>query len=333
MLASLDRRPHLPSRVDQLGTAAFRLSGGGGSTGVLAHLREGWWRETYGSITGGKSRNPWVDRPGLRTRHISLHRGSSVWRAVSRSSVGDFAFAIWDPGRRALFAARDPFGVKPFYYTVAGSKGRDLFSNDVEPLVGHVDRSAPRFRGDDRLPLDVVSAPTPDFFSRDRRLQPGHFLIVRRAAPLNTGISFLPQERAGFSARRIASRNFDCSAQARRSRSPRKRRTDPAHLSGGLDSTSIVLLADEIYAADGAHRRAPLTTASAVFPGLPCDESSIIVATRARVRFPSETWLACDAKWEISGTPASRGRAVRRRSRGGRQAISTSPGGWARRSS
>ena len=36
--------------------------------------------------------------------------------------VGDFAFAIWDPSKRELFCARDPFGVKPFYSTRDGSR-------------------------------------------------------------------------------------------------------------------------------------------------------------------------------------------------------------------
>jgi len=32
--------------------------------------------------------------------------------------VGMYAFAIWDPASRNLFAARDPYGIKPFYYSV-----------------------------------------------------------------------------------------------------------------------------------------------------------------------------------------------------------------------
>src|SRR5438094_313995 len=33
---------------------------------------------------------------------------------------GDFAFAVWDEGSRALFCVRDHVGVKPFYYACRG---------------------------------------------------------------------------------------------------------------------------------------------------------------------------------------------------------------------
>lgn len=45
---------------------------------------------------------------------------------------GMFAFAIWDKVTRTLFAARDRFGVKPFYYVL---KGEQLyFSSEIPPL-------------------------------------------------------------------------------------------------------------------------------------------------------------------------------------------------------
>jgi len=30
--------------------------------------------------------------------------------------IGDFAFAIWDRSKSQLFCARDPFGIRPFFY-------------------------------------------------------------------------------------------------------------------------------------------------------------------------------------------------------------------------
>src|SRR4051812_42880007 len=46
---------------------------------------------------------------------------------------GMYAFAIWDSRNRSLFAARDPFGIKPIYYA---DDGRTLrFASQVKALV------------------------------------------------------------------------------------------------------------------------------------------------------------------------------------------------------
>ena len=47
---------------------------------------------------------------------------------------GDFAFALWDPRRQQLFAARDHFGVKPFYYTADAR--RFAFASEPRALLG-----------------------------------------------------------------------------------------------------------------------------------------------------------------------------------------------------
>jgi asparagine synthase (glutamine-hydrolysing) len=46
---------------------------------------------------------------------------------------GMYAFAIWDADARSLFAARDPFGIKPFYYSDNGKILR--FASQVKALV------------------------------------------------------------------------------------------------------------------------------------------------------------------------------------------------------
>ena len=49
-----------------------------------------------------------------------------------RHLLGDYAFAAWDSGRRRLFCARDPFGVKPLYY--AHTVDAFVFSSSLDCL-------------------------------------------------------------------------------------------------------------------------------------------------------------------------------------------------------
>jgi asparagine synthase (glutamine-hydrolysing) len=47
---------------------------------------------------------------------------------------GMFAFVIWDTVERAAFAARDPFGIKPFYYS-HGPSGEFAFASELKALI------------------------------------------------------------------------------------------------------------------------------------------------------------------------------------------------------
>jgi asparagine synthase (glutamine-hydrolysing) len=60
----------------------------------------------------------------------------AAWNRWGREMLhklnGMFSFAIWDKDTRKLFAARDRFGVKPFYYSV--SKGSFIFASEIKTL-------------------------------------------------------------------------------------------------------------------------------------------------------------------------------------------------------
>src|SRR5919109_4236701 len=43
-------------------------------------------------------------------------------QACPEKLLGDFAFAIWDGREHRLFCARDPIGIKPFYYYLDGKR-------------------------------------------------------------------------------------------------------------------------------------------------------------------------------------------------------------------
>jgi len=50
---------------------------------------------------------------------------------------GMWAFALYDEKTGKLFCARDRFGIKPFYYTLAG--GSFLFASEIKALLAHPD--------------------------------------------------------------------------------------------------------------------------------------------------------------------------------------------------
>lgn len=54
-------------------------------------------------------------------------------RAILDLLDGMFAFVVWDNLERKLFAARDKFGIKPFFYTSMG--GGFIFSSTMSPIL------------------------------------------------------------------------------------------------------------------------------------------------------------------------------------------------------
>ncbi|MFU2210063.1 asparagine synthase (glutamine-hydrolyzing) [Solidesulfovibrio sp. C21] len=91
---------------------------------------------------------------------------------------GMFAFALWDKASRTLFAARDRFGKKPFYYTL--QKGVLAFGSELSAL-GRL----PFLRLETPVAALMRFAayeyvPTPETIYKDVfKLRPGHYLLFR----------------------------------------------------------------------------------------------------------------------------------------------------------
>src|SRR5438477_5531525 len=101
-----------------------------------------------------------------------LLAGFREWgpRCVERFN-GMWAFAVWDAGRRTLFASRDRLGVKPLYYRVDGK--RLTFAS--EPWVLGAGQPNPRaVRG--YLAKGYLDVGEVTFFAGVRRLPPAHSL-------------------------------------------------------------------------------------------------------------------------------------------------------------
>lgn len=102
--------------------------------------------------------------------------------AMLAKLCGMFAFAIWDATARTLFAARDAFGIKPFYYADDGVVFR--FAAQVKALLatGHVD-TAPEPAGEVGFLL-WGSVPEPYTLYRSvRSLPAGHHLTLKPGQP------------------------------------------------------------------------------------------------------------------------------------------------------
>ena len=91
---------------------------------------------------------------------------------------GMFAFVIWDKEKKELFGARDPFGIKPFYYAQMGELF--FFGSECKSFLPH-----PGFHKElnpNALKLYLTfqySALNESFFKGVYRLLPGHYLIHR----------------------------------------------------------------------------------------------------------------------------------------------------------
>ncbi|RUV83448.1 lasso peptide isopeptide bond-forming cyclase, partial [Mesorhizobium sp. M1A.F.Ca.IN.022.07.1.1] len=84
------------------------------------------------------NREELLARLGVRDRSAAdaillMHAYLKWGEACPTYLQGDFAFAVWDAERRALFCARDHFGVKPFYYHCADR--RFAFASEIGPLL------------------------------------------------------------------------------------------------------------------------------------------------------------------------------------------------------
>ncbi|MCC7353728.1 MAG: lasso peptide isopeptide bond-forming cyclase [Anaerolineae bacterium] len=194
--------------------------------------------------------------------------------------LGDFAFAIWDRGRKRLFCARDHFGVKPFYYY--RSARLYAFASEIKALLSlpEVPCALNEVRVADYLEV-MWEDKTITFYQDIFRLPPGHSLTVTPGqVSVQPYWALAPSHRLRLSSdNEYAEAYREVFTDAVRCR---LRSAFPvgSMLSGGLDSSSITCVARGLLA-QGGNRR--LHTFSAIFDDVPeCDERPFIHAVLAQ---------------------------------------------------
>ena len=172
---------------------------------------------------------------------VVLH-GYEEWgvEVVSRLR-GMFAFALWDGHRQTLFCARDPMGIKPLYYRLTGD-GLS-FASEIKAFLAEPGFLVqPEYKAISQylqytFPVDDLT-----WFKGVRRLLPGHILIFDRDGIRLKRYHEFPVHEGSPGIRGTPESVLAALENAIESHLV----ADVAigfHLSGGLDSSSLVALA------------------------------------------------------------------------------------------
>jgi asparagine synthase (glutamine-hydrolysing) len=158
---------------------------------------------------------------------------------------GMFGFLIWDKETKELFGARDPFGIKPFFYLeeeegvyCASEKKSITLAKENE----RVDAEALHHY------LTYQFAPEPMTLTKGiKKLEPGHYFVKKAGSP----IQIKPYWKPSFEPKKM---NLETAKEKirdvmRDSVKIHMRSDVPvgAFLSGGIDSSTIVALASELH--------------------------------------------------------------------------------------
>ncbi len=166
--------------------------------------------------------------------------------------VGDYAFAVWDGRERSLFCARDHIGARPFYYY--HKPGLFAFCTDVRGLLALPD--VPREIDEEevgrylRFPLGGTSSRT--FLRGINRLPyANHLRVTARDASLAP--YWRPEDRPDLPPASEEEYAEQLRALLTDAVAARVRTTFPvaSHLSGGLDSSAVTVLAARQLKAGG----------------------------------------------------------------------------------
>ena len=159
---------------------------------------------------------------------------------------GMFAFAIWDKKAQSLFAARDRFGVKPFYYFF--DHANFYFASEIKTILESGVRKVPNEKVWGSFFLEgSYGMPNETFWQNIQQLPGGHYLTLHNSSlQIQKWYSFENRTKLLFN-------QFDKNEEEYITRlllkaiNLRFRADVPIgfNLSGGLDSSTLLALIDQ----------------------------------------------------------------------------------------
>jgi asparagine synthase (glutamine-hydrolysing) len=197
-------------------------------------------------------------------------------QACTEHLLGDFAFALWDENAQHLFCARDHFGIKPLYFYCCDHLF--AFASEIKALLAleEIPKELNEVRVADYL-TGTLDDPAITLYKNIWRLPSAHSLLLRRSqAPRQTQYWQLDPSREVYH-----SSNEEYAEEYRHhfTEAVRCRMSSAypvgAHLSGGLDSSSVACMAQFIR--QQTSDALPIHTFSHTYPDVPdSDEREFI---------------------------------------------------------
>ncbi|WP_312469888.1 asparagine synthase (glutamine-hydrolyzing) [Neobacillus sp.] len=160
---------------------------------------------------------------------------------------GMFAFIIWDKQEQTLYGARDPFGIKPFFYMQDGE--RTLFASEKKSILLALENDVLDYDSLQHY-LTYQFVPEPNTLSEGiKKLEPGHYFTKKIGSPLEIKrywkAQFKPVQKSESDfIKEIKDVLFDSVKMHMRSDVP-----VGSFLSGGIDSSIIASIAKEYHPA------------------------------------------------------------------------------------
>ena len=190
---------------------------------------------------------------------------------------GMWAFAIWDSRSNKLFCSRDRFGIKPFYYF--NLNGQFVFASEIKALIKLVETEVNTNTLYRYLYFNELDISEETFFKDILKLPAGYNLVIE-SKEIRIKEYYRINEKIKFSNKTKFS-GQDLREKFSNSINLRLRSDVPVGfaLSGGLDSSSIVCVADSIY------KNKNWNTFSIVYPNEEIDESEFIDEVNLKTGF------------------------------------------------
>ena len=160
---------------------------------------------------------------------------------------GMFSFVIWDKQEQSLYGARDPFGIKPFFYFEDGD--RTFFASEKKSILLGLENDVLNYDSLQHY-LTYQFVPEPYTLSDGiKKLEPGHYFTKKIGSPMEINrywkAHFKPVQKSESDfIKEIKDVLFDSVKMHMRSDVP-----VGSFLSGGIDSSIIASIAKEFHPA------------------------------------------------------------------------------------